>query len=341
MGSFSETGVLRWGVLGAAKIAVEKVIPAIQKSSRHVVSALASRDLDKAQTTTAKLNIPRAYGSYEQLLADPEIDAVYNPLPNHLHVPWSIKAADAKKHVLCEKPIALTAAEVDGLIAARDRNGVIVGEAFMARTHPQWLMAKRLVEEGAIGELRLIQGHFSYFNRDPKNVRSNPSWGGGGMLDIGCYPIALSRMIFGSEPSSVISLLERDPDFQTDRLASCIMQFAKGQAMFSCSTQLVAYQRMILFGTKARIEVRIPFNAIPDQSMGLWLDDGSKLADVSAVVHHAEACDQYTVQADRFADAIAGHSPVAVSLEEARRNMSVIDAIFQSAETGSWATPKL
>src|ERR1700685_2503825 len=216
---------VKWGVLGAASIAVRKVIPGMQKGEWSDVAAIASRDLKKGEKAAQALGIPKAYGSYEELLADPEIEAIYNPLPNHLHVPWSIQAAEAGKHVLCEKPIGLSVAETRDLIAARDRAHVKIGEGFMARMHPQWIRAAEIARSGRIGELRVVSGHFSYFNRDPKNVRNIAEIGGGGIMDIGCYPITLSRMIFAAEPLRVRAFLDRDPDFKTDRLASVILEY--------------------------------------------------------------------------------------------------------------------
>src|SRR6478735_10248260 len=214
---------VRWGVLGAAKIAVKKVVPGMQKGKFCEVAAIASRDRGKAEEAARTLGIPKAYGSYEELLADPQIDAIYNPLPNQLHVPWSIKAAEAGKHVLCEKPLSLTVAEARQLLAARDRAKVKIGEAFMVRTHPQWLRAKELVRSGTIGELRSIMGFFSYSNRDPKNIRNIAAYGGGGLMDIGCYPIFTSRFIFGEEPKRAMGLLEFDPEMGTDRLTSAML----------------------------------------------------------------------------------------------------------------------
>src|SRR5579884_2125577 len=205
---------LRWGVLGVANIAVKKVVPGMKNCTRSEVVAIASRDLARARDAAEQLGIPRAYGSYEELLADPEIDAIYNPLPNHLHVPWSIRAAEAGKHVLCEKPIALSSEETSQLIAVRDRTGVKIGEAFMVRTHPEWLRARELVQSGAIGDLRAIWSAFSYFNRDPKNIRNVPEFGGGAVMDIGCYPITMSRFLFGREPARVAALVERDPEMK-------------------------------------------------------------------------------------------------------------------------------
>ncbi|HET7371739.1 MAG TPA: Gfo/Idh/MocA family oxidoreductase, partial [Gemmatimonadaceae bacterium] len=297
---------VRWGVLGAANIAVEKVIPAMMRSARSRVVAIASRDEAKATGAAKRLGIPRAYGSYDALLADPEIEAIYNPLPNHLHVRWSIRAAEAGKHVLCEKPIALSAVEAMELRAARDRTGVLIGEAFMVRSHPQWLEARRLVESGRIGELKLVSGHFSYFRRDPQDIRSRPEFGGGALMDIGCYPVTLSRWLFAAEPTEVIAQIERDPDFGVDRLTSALMRFPNGQATFACSGQLVPFQRMQMFGTRGRIDVEIPFNAPPDRECRVLVDDGSALGGSAAVRITFAAVDQYTLQADQFSEAIRG-----------------------------------
>jgi len=315
------TKKIRWGILGVAKIATTKVIPAMQRAENVEIAAIASRDLNKARTAAEKLAIPQAYGSYEELLADRSIDAIYNPLPNHLHVPWSIRAAEAGKHVLCEKPIGLSVAETRDLIAARDQANVKIGEAFMVRTHPQWLRSAEIVRSGRIGELRVVSGYFSYFNRDPKNVRNIASIGGGGIMDIGCYPITISRMIFADEPVRVHAFLDRDPDFKTDRLASVILQFPQGQASFTCSTQLVPYQKMHLFGTTGRIEVEIPFNAPPDKPTRIFVNDE---------VEEFPVCDQYTIQGELFSRAILENTEVPVPLEDALKNMAVIEKILAS-----------
>jgi len=330
---------VRWGVLGAAEIALKKVIPAMQRGACAEIAAIASRDLAKAQQAARELGIPKAYGSYDELLADPEIEAIYNPLPNHLHVEWSVRAAEAGKHVLCEKPLALDAAEARCLLEVRDRTGVKIGEAFMVRTHPQWLRARELVRAGRIGELRAIQGFFSYFNRDPANIRNVQAWGGGGLMDIGCYPVNTSRFIFGEEPRRVMALVERDPDMRIDRLSSGILDFPSGQSAFTCGTQLVPYQRMHLFGTKGRIEIEIPFNAPPDTPCRIFLDDGSDLYGAAIQTETFPVCDQYTIQGDLFSQAVRGEGEVPVPLEDGIRNMAVIDALFRSAESGSWETP--
>ncbi len=331
---------VKWGVLGAASIAVRKVIPAMQEGEWSAVTAIASRDLNKAKDAASKLGIEKAYGSYEELLADPEIEAIYNPLPNHLHVPWSIKAAEAGKHVLCEKPVSVTVAEARTLLAARERYGVKIGEAFMVKTHPQWLRSRDLIRKGVIGELRAIVGVFSYFNRDAKNVRNVAEWGGGAMLDIGCYPITTSRFIFGVEPVSVLALIERDPDFKTDRLGSAILEFPSGQAVFTCSTQLVAYQRMQFLGTTGRIEIEIPFNAPNERPTRLFIDDGRDIFGGGIRMETILVCDQYTVQGDAFSRAIREGREVPVPLEDAIANMAVIEAVFRAGESGRWEKPE-
>ncbi len=330
---------VRWGVLGVAKIAVTKVIPAMQKSSLSKIAAIASRDAAKATEAAARLGIPRAYGTYEELLADPAIEAVYIPLPNHLHVPWSARALDAGKHVLCEKPVSLNVAEVRRLIAARDRNGLLVGEAFMVHTHPQWLRVRELIASGVIGELRSIAGFFSYFLTDPANVRSVPEWGGGGLMDIGCYPIHTSRFIFAQEPRRVLSLLEFDPGMKVDRLASAILDYPAGQCVFQCGTQMTPYQRMQFFGSKGRIELEIPFNAPPDRPSRILIDEGGDLFGRSIRVDELPVVDQYTIQGDEFSRAIRHGTPVPVPLENSLGNMAVIDALFRSAQSGRWEEP--
>ncbi len=325
---------LRWGILGAAKIAVQKVIPAMRRCRWSEPVAIASRDLRKAQEAAAALGLARAYGSYEELLADPHIDIIYNPLPNHLHVPWSIRALEAGKHVLCEKPLGLSTEEVRALMAVRDRTGLCAGEAFMVRTHPQWLRVKELVDSGAIGALRQVQAWFSYFNRDPANVRNVAAYGGGGLMDIGCYPIFLSRFLFGAEPARVAASMDIDPEFGVDRHCAALLDFPGGMCAFTCATQLTPAQRVVVFGEKARIEVEIPFNAPNDRPCRIFIDDGSDLAGGSRRVEEMPVCDQYTIQADEFALAVMGRRAVPVPLEDSLRTMAVIEALRTSAATG-------
>ena len=330
---------VRWGVLGVAHIAVRKVIPAMQKGEWSEVTAIASRDRNKAQDAARALGIAKAYGSYEELLLDPEIEAIYNPLPNHLHVPWTLKAVEAGKHVLCEKPLSLTAEEASTLVAVRNRAGVKIGEAFMVCTHPQWLRARELIASGRIGELRSIVGFFSYFNRDVKNIRNIPAFGGGALMDIGCYPIKASRFAFGVEPSRVLGLVERDPDMKIDRLTSAILEFPSGQSIFTCSTQLVPYQRMQFLGTRGRIEIEIPFNAPNDRPCRIFIDDGRDVFGGGVSTEALPTCDQYTIQGDAFSKAVREGSEVPVSVEDAIKNTAVIEAVFRSAESGQWERP--
>ena len=323
---------VRWGVLGTAKIAVEKVIPAMQLGQHCWITGIASRSLENARTVAEKLGIAKAYGSYEELLSDPEIDAVYNPLPNHLHVEWSIKAIEAGKHVLCEKPIGLTSREGERLLEAANRHPRLkVMEAFMYRHHPQWQRAKQLVDEGRVGELRTIQSFFSYYNRDPNNIRNQSEIGGGSLMDIGCYSISLSRFIFEAEPRRVFAVIEYDTEFGVDRFASGIMDFGKGTSTFTCSTQLVPFQRVNIFGTEGRVEIEIPFNAPPDRPCRMWHQSGNTVEEIVL-----EICDQYRIQGDLFSQAVLNDTAVPTPLEDAVANMKVIEALVESAKKGSW-----
>jgi len=330
---------LRWGVLSTARIGVNKVIPGMQNGKLTEVTAIASRDLARAQKTAQTLGIPKAYGSYEELLADPEIDAVYNPLPNQLHVPWTARAAEAGKHVLCEKPLSLTVAEAKTLLDVRERTGVKIGEAFMIRSYTQWLRLRELLSEGRIGDLRAISSFFSYFNNDPGNIRNHVESGGGALYDIGCYCIQLSRYAFAGEPTRVVAKIERDPAFGVDRLTSAILDFPSGQSIFACSTQLVAYQRAQFYGTRGRIEIEIPFNAPKDRPTRLFIDESGDLTGSGIRTEVFPTSDQYTMQGDAFARAVFENTEVPVPLEDAIRNMTVIEAIFRSGETGQWEKP--
>ena len=331
---------LRWGVLSTADIGLQKVIPAMQQGQYTRVDAIASRSLAKAQHAATALGIPTAYGSYEELLADPNLDAIYNPLPNQFHVPWTIKAAEAGKHVLCEKPISLTVAKAQSLLAVRTRTGVKIGEAFMIRSCPQWLRLRELLDQGRVGELRSIVGVFSYFNIDPANIRNQVECGGGALLDIGCYLIHASRYAFAQQPTRVVACVDRDPQMHIDRLTSAILDFPGGQSIFTCSTQLVPYQRIHFFGTHGRIEIEIPFNAPMDRPIRLFIDDGSNLFVISITTETFPVCDQYTLQGDAFSKAVLENTEVPVSVEDAIKNMAVIEAIFNSAKSGQWEFPQ-
>jgi predicted dehydrogenase len=328
---------LRWGILSTASIGLRKVVPAMQQGEYSSVVAIASRDLAKAKQVAAALGIPTAYGSYEELIADPNIDAIYNPLPNQLHVPWTIKAAEGGKHVLCEKPLSLTVAEARSLLAVRSRTGVKIGEAFMIRSAPQWLRLRELLTQGRIGELRSVVGFFSYFNLDPANIRNQVEAGGGALMDIGCYLIHAARYAFAQEPTRVVASIDRDPKMHTDRLTSALLDFPTGHAIFTCSTQLVPYQRVQFLGTRGRIELEIPFNAPLDRPTRLFIDDGSDLSGGGITTETFPARNQYTAQGDDFSKAVLENSEVPVPLEEGIRNMAVIDAVLQSANSGQWA----
>jgi predicted dehydrogenase len=330
---------IRWGVLGAAKIAVEKVIPGMMGGDYSEVVAIASRDLGKAQAVATRLGVPKAYGSYEALLADPDVDAIYNPLPNHLHVPWTTAAAEAGKHVLCEKPIGMTVDDAIALIAVRDRTGVQIQEAFMVWTHPQWLRATEVCRSGRLGDVRSYVGAFSYYNDDPANIRSRRDWGGGGLLDIGCYLVITSRMLFGEEPSRVLALISRDAQTGVDTLTSMMLEYPSGHAIGTCSTRLLAHQRVEVFGTRGKLEVEIPFNAPPDRPCRITVDTAGDLWGRGAETIKIPTCDQYRIQGDLFSQAILNHTAVPYPLEQSVRNMAIIDALFRSAETGSWERP--
>src|SRR6185436_3616718 len=295
---------IKWGVLGAANIALKKVIPGMQRGEWCEITALASRDLTKAQRAAKELGIPKAYGSYAELLDDPDVDAIYNPLPNHLHVPWTIRAAEAGRHVLCEKPIALSSADVGRLIEVRDRTGVIIQEAFMVRHHPRWIAARDLVRAGRIGPIRAVVGTFSYFNDAAANIRNQAEYGGGALLDIGCYLINTARMLIEREPLRVAAAIDRDPAFGTDRLTSMLLDFGDAHAIGTCSTQLVPHQTVQAFGTRGRIEVAITFNTLADEPCRLLVDDGSDLSGAGMSFVEVDACNQYTIQGDLFAAAI-------------------------------------
>jgi predicted dehydrogenase len=326
---------LKWGVLSTAKIGREKVIPAMANSDLYEVYGIASRDLDRAEETAKSLGIPKAYGSYEDLINDPEIDVVYNPLPNDMHVPYTLKCIEAGKHVLCEKPLALNNEEIDGLIAARDKHNVKVGEAFMVASNPQWLKARDLVRKGYLGKIKAVQGFFSYFNDDKDNIRNIEEMGGGGVWDIGCYPVFTSRFVLEKEPGRVVSMLEFDPQFRTDKLGSVLIDYHDIQMTFSISTQLTPYQRMLFFGEEKIMEIRIPFNAPSEQPNEIYIHEGDFSAAYAEKIS-LPVSNQYTQQAIDFSKAILEDKEVPVSLESAKANTLVLQAIFESASSEKW-----
>lgn len=328
---------IKWGILGNAGIARNYVIPGMQAGKYCEITAIASRDINKSQKTADALGIEKAYGSYEDLLADKTIDAVYIPLPNHLHVDWSIKAMEAGKHVLCEKPFALTVADVRKAMEVRDRFGVKMGEAFMVRTHPQWLKARELTSSEDFGKLRAVQGFFSYSNFDSSNIRNSYSsdMGGGGLWDIGCYPVNTSRFLFREEPTRVIAIAEYDPKFKTDLLASAILDYPSGQATFISSTQISPYQRMLAVGTKKHIEIKIPFNSPSTFPTEIYYDE-SNIEEKERNKIIIDTCHQYTLQGDAFSKAIMNNTEVPVPLEDTLYNTAVLTALYRSTESGKW-----
>jgi predicted dehydrogenase len=327
-----------WGIVGTARIGVDKVIPAMRRSPLCNISAIASRDAATARRVADRLGIPKAYGSYEELLADGDIEAIYNPLPNHLHVSVSTLAAEAGKHVLCEKPIAMNAAEAEQLIAVRERTGVLMQEAFMVRHHPQWRRVRQLVNAGRIGRPRAIQGTFGYMNVNPDDIRNRADIGGGALYDIGCYPVVLSRFLFGAEPTRAVALIERDPDFATDSLASVLLDFPGGQAAFVAATQMVRAQRFTVFGSEGWIDVDIPYTPTPDDACRILIGGPKLLGAAAADVETFEPVDQYGLQGEAFSRAIRTGTPLEFPLEDAVANMRVIDALYRSGESGGWET---
>lgn len=326
---------LNWGILSTAKIALEKVIPAMTSGDHYQVYGIASRNFEKAKSAAEKLNIPKVYGSYEEMITDPDIHIIYNPLPNHLHYEYTLKCIEAGKHVLCEKPIALNSTDVKKLIIAKNKFQVKVGEAFMVKTHPQWIMAQKLVQEGALGKVNLLQGCFSYFNNDPANIRNIAAYGGGAMWDIGCYPVMTSRFVLGEEPLKVIALMEFDESFGTDILSSVIIRFPSAQAVFSVGTQIVPYQRMHFFGEKKRLEVMIPFNAPLNKPTNLLIDAGGIFQENLEKIT-IDTSNQYTIQAEAFTKAVKENLKEPVPLEEAFENTRVLEAIFKSVKEERW-----
>ena len=327
-----------WGILSTAKIGTQKVIPAMQRSPWCDVRAIASRSAAAARREADALGIPKAYGSYEELLADPEIEAVYNPLPNHLHVPLTLQAAAAGKHVLCEKPIAINAQEAESLRAAASK--VLIMEAFMVRFHPQWQRVRELIDQGQIGTPRAVQAFFSYFNDDPANIRNRPDIGGGGLYDIGCYALVAGRYFFQAEAKRAIALFERDPTFGVDRTTSGLVDFGGGRQLdFTVSTQCAAYQRVRIHGTKGRIELQIPFNPPAGEEARILVDQVSALDGSTVKTQTVPACDHYTLQGEVFSRAIRGEVELPYGVDDAVTNMRLIDALFRSEKSNRWEQP--
>lgn len=321
---------VRWGIISTAKIGAKHVVPALQQGSNIDVVAIASRSSASAEELATLLGIPKRYPSYEELLADPEVDAVYIPLPNHLHAEWTMRAAEAGKHVLCEKPLAMTAAQAQEMVDVCRSAGVKLMEAFMYRLHPTWVRVRELIDEGRIGELRAVQSSFSYFNDDASNIRNKLEAGGGALMDIGCYNVNVSRMLFGSEPTSVLARVRRDPRFGTDIVTSAILGFEfGGQSVFTCSTQLEDHQAVQILGTEGRIELEIPFNIPPDRETRVFVTSGgSPPVAPDTEVLTFPAANQYTIQGELFSQAILDDGPVPTDPIDGVANMAVIEAIL-------------
>jgi predicted dehydrogenase len=325
-----------WGVLSTAKIGLERVIAPMQKAPNLTIDAIASRDPGKAQAAAAQLGIARSYGSYEELLNDPALDAIYIPVPNHMHVEWAERAAAAGKHVLVEKPLAMNAQEAKRLIAARDRSGKIIVEGFMVRYAPTWTEIRKLIASGRVGDVHGVQAHATYANLDPQNIRNKPDTGGGALMDLGCYVVLFSRLIFGADPRRVMSLVDRDPAMKTDRRTSLILDFAQGQASLFISTQLARAQRLRIFGTKGSLEVEIPINIPDDRPARLTFDDGRDSIGGGAERIELPPSNFFTLQGEAVSRAILGEKPIEMTLEDSLANMRVIDAALRSERSGQW-----
>jgi predicted dehydrogenase len=331
---------LQWGILSTANIGQKRVIPAILAGRRGVVAAIASRDAGRAARAAAAFQIARSYRTYQELLDDPDIDAIYNPLPNHLHVEWTVRALDAGKHVLCEKPIGLNAGEAAAVVAARDRSGKRVIEAFMVRFHPQWQRIRELVRSGRIGSVGVVQSAFLFTVLDPTNIRNRADIGGGALYDVGCYPIVTARYVYGVEPDRAVALVDRDPRLGVDRVSSGLLRFpGGGQLAFSSALQLAAYQHVAILGTEGRIEIAVPFTPQKDHACRIVIDSGKSLDGSSALHEDFPPVDQYVLQCDTAAAVFQDDSDQEFPIEDAIANMRVIDALYASAESGRWEVP--
>ena len=331
---------IQWGILSTANIGIKRVIPAILSGERGVISAIASRSASRAAEIAARFAIPRSHGSYEALLNDSSIDAIYNALPNHLHVEWTVKALNAGKHVLCEKPLGIRASQTQAIVEARDRSQKQVIEAFMVRHHPQWHRARELVRAGRIGTVRNIQSAFLFTVLDPNNVRNQAELGGGALYDVGCYPLVTARYVFGGEPTRVIALIHRDAKLGVDTLSSGLLEFpGGGQLVFSSALRLAAYQRVTILGTDGRIEMPVPFTPAKDLACRITIDSGASLDGASAVFEDFPAVDQYALQCDAAAAVFLGETRQEFPIEDGIANMRVIDALYRSAASSRWEAP--
>jgi predicted dehydrogenase len=325
---------VRWGVLGVANIFAHRVLPPMQRLKVAELRAVASRSAQKAKQFAEERGIPGWYGSYEELLADPKVEAVYIPLPNHLHAPWIAKAASAGKHILCEKPLALNAAEAAACVEQARQGGVRLMEAFMYRFHPQWRRVWELARVGEVGALHEVHTFFAYTNTDAANIRNKADMGGGGLMDIGCYAVSVPRWLFGQEPRRVISLVRRDPKLEVDILASAILEFPSGRSVFTVGTQLYPGQRVELHGSEGIITVWLPFNIYPDVPVRVTVQTSIGEREL-----YFEARDQYALEIEAFSLALRENRPVPTPPEDAVHNQKVLDALFRSEKSGRWEEP--
>jgi predicted dehydrogenase len=320
-----------WGVLSVSVHYALRIHTYLSKSPLVQLRGIASRDKKRAETAARELGMPRAYGSYEELLADKEIEAVYIPLPNHLHAEWVKKAADAGKHVLCEKPFAMNAREAEQAFAHAKSKGVLVMEAFMYRFHPQWKRAREIVKAGEIGSVHAVSTVFTYMLKDPTNIRNILAAGGGGIPDIGCYAVSSARFLIGREPTRVISLVHRDPDLGTDILSSGILDFGTTRSVFTVGTQSHPAQRVDVLGSGGELSVLLPFNAYPDAPLQVSVSTGIGTRQV-----YTPATDQYVEMFEAFSRAVREGGAVPTPPEDAIANMKVLDALFKSEKSGAW-----
>ncbi|MEH7119701.1 Gfo/Idh/MocA family oxidoreductase [Neobacillus vireti] len=319
---------IRWGIMGCAGIAKRSVIPGIQQSETGEVAAIASRGMDKAKQTAEQLNIPKAYGSYEELLADPTIEAVYIPLPNHLHKEWVIRAAEAGKHVLCEKPLAINAEEAQEMLEACEKAGVVFAEAFMYRYHPRYTTIHNIIKSGELGEIRGIHGTFTFNNsKDMNNIRYKREWGGGSLYDVGVYPISAARMLLNEEPKAAVvhAYISEKHDY-VDMMASGILEFNRGVALtFDCGMWAAFRNTLEILGTEGRIEVPSAFVVNQDEgdNFFIYTKDGQREVEVPRV-------NQYALQADAIGRSIRNGEPLPFPVSDAVLNMKVLDACLTS-----------
>ncbi|MDC0967646.1 Gfo/Idh/MocA family oxidoreductase [Alphaproteobacteria bacterium] len=328
--------IINWGIVSTAKIGWEYLIPAIHRSKNSKVIALASRNISQARSLSKKMKIPKCYGSYRELYQDPEIDIIYNPLPNHLHIKTSLEACNYGKHILLEKPLALNSKDIDPLIKAAKKHKVIIKEAFMVRHHPQWQWIKKYIKSGKIGKITNISSVFSYNNKDPKNIRNIQKYGGGAIYDIGCYPTVISRYLLDKEPKKLVASNFKDRNFKTDVLSSVLMDFGGIYSSFTVATQSNKSQQVFILGTKKSIVIENPFNAEPKKSTNIAIYHGNSIYRKDNTIKIFPPIDQYEVQVTAFSDHLLKKTKVDYDLVDAKKNMKVLDAIFKSSKKGSW-----